>query len=135
MVSCKLTYNSDSLANDDYANTWTLVIEEENNYYSVLDSHAGLKWDTSTGKLKFLGKIADSYYLVLPNSGYLYIYSPKLVRDEDESNKELNELIFGKGNHLRIVDPRGKGKIFYFGLSHTCHTLFSTIIVINKMLG
>ena len=58
------------------------------------------KFSNKNGSLKYLGLYGGYYYMILKNSGYLYIYAPP------QTNKNSRKFL-GKGNKLNILDPRG----------------------------
>ena len=92
--SCKTTHSLQG-----FDNTWIVEIDEENNYYSVIDVHASQEFSTANGDLNLLGKVDGHYYLSLRN-GYLYIYATPWEY---------------RSNSLRVIDVRGDND-FVFAL-------------------
>ena len=92
--SCKTTHSFQG-----FDNTWIVEIDEENNYYSVIDIHSSQEFSTANGDLNLLGKVNGYYYFSLRN-GYLYIYT----RPSEYRKIEL-----------RVIDVRGD-KDFVFAL-------------------
>ena len=103
-VNCKLISKYGNRSGD-YNNVWIVNIDKQNNFFSIIDTYASATFSNRNGSLKFLGLYGGNYYLILKDSGYLYVYIPPIKNKNSSS-------IFGKGNMLNVFDPRGDAILY-----------------------
>ena len=84
----------------DYKNTWMIIHDKNSNEFEITDTYARKKFSTRVRDLRYIGKFDQHYHLVLPGSGYTFIYAEPSRNGQDMSGK------------LLVVDPRWNGILY-----------------------